>query len=130
MAGWAAIPAAERARLLGAAHELLAERADEVAATICADMGAPLRFSRAVQVGTRSRRVERGGTVRRFRSVGYGRELGVHGLEEFLEVKSLQFGPACRAPGSAVGGPEQPPGHPAPACAGTVTGCVASGGDA
>jgi betaine-aldehyde dehydrogenase len=22
---------------------------------------------------------------------GYGRELGVHGLEEFLEIKSLQF---------------------------------------
>jgi aldehyde dehydrogenase (NAD+) len=50
--GWAATPAAERARLLGAARELLAERADEVAAMICADMGAPLRFSRAVQVGT------------------------------------------------------------------------------
>jgi aldehyde dehydrogenase (NAD+) len=26
-----------------------------------------------------------------YRQSGYGRELGVHGLEEFLEIKSLQF---------------------------------------
>jgi acyl-CoA reductase-like NAD-dependent aldehyde dehydrogenase len=26
-----------------------------------------------------------------FGQSGYGRELGVHGLEEFLEIKSLQF---------------------------------------
>ena len=26
-----------------------------------------------------------------FGQSGYGRELGVHGLEEFLEVKALQF---------------------------------------
>ena len=37
------------------------------------------------------RRVQRGGPVRRLHQSGYGRELGVHGLEEFLEVKALQF---------------------------------------
>lgn len=50
--GWAATPVAERARHLEAARELLAERADSVAAVIAADMGAPLVFARKVQVGT------------------------------------------------------------------------------
>jgi aldehyde dehydrogenase (NAD+) len=50
--GWAATPVAERARHLDAARELLAERADTVAAAIAADMGAPIGFARKVQVGT------------------------------------------------------------------------------
>src|ERR1022692_3832774 len=50
--GWAATPVAERARHLDAARELLAERADAVAAVIAADMGSPLTFARKVQVGT------------------------------------------------------------------------------
>jgi aldehyde dehydrogenase (NAD+) len=50
--GWAATPVAERARHLAAAGELLAERADAVAAVIAADMGSPLTFARKVQVGT------------------------------------------------------------------------------
>jgi aldehyde dehydrogenase (NAD+) len=48
--GWAATPPAERASLLDAAHGLLAERADAVAATIARDMGCPLAFARKVQV--------------------------------------------------------------------------------
>ncbi|MEP7026404.1 MAG: aldehyde dehydrogenase family protein, partial [Actinomycetota bacterium] len=43
---------ADRARHLDAARELLAARADQVAAVISADMGAPLSFARRVQVGT------------------------------------------------------------------------------
>ncbi len=50
--GWSATTPAERARYLDAARELLTERADSVAAAISADMGAPLAFARAVQVGT------------------------------------------------------------------------------
>lgn len=50
--GWSAKPAAERASYLEAARALLEERADAVAATITADMGSPLAFSRKVQVGT------------------------------------------------------------------------------
>jgi aldehyde dehydrogenase (NAD+) len=48
--GWAATSAAERAGFLDAAHGLLADRADDVAATIAADMGSPLPFARKVQV--------------------------------------------------------------------------------
>jgi aldehyde dehydrogenase (NAD+) len=47
---WAATPAAERAGFLDAAHGLLAGRADDIAATIAADMGSPLPFARKVQV--------------------------------------------------------------------------------
>jgi len=50
--GWAGTTAAERARHLDAARQLLAERADTVAAAISADMGSPLTFARRVQVGT------------------------------------------------------------------------------
>jgi aldehyde dehydrogenase (NAD+) len=50
--GWASAPVAERAERLDAARQLLAERADSVAATISADMGSPLTFARKVQVGT------------------------------------------------------------------------------
>jgi aldehyde dehydrogenase (NAD+) len=49
--GWAATSAADRAGLLDAARELLASRADNVAAVIAADMGSPLAFARQVQVG-------------------------------------------------------------------------------
>jgi aldehyde dehydrogenase (NAD+) len=48
--GWAATPVAERAGFLDAAHGLLADRADDIAATIAADMGSPLPFARKVQV--------------------------------------------------------------------------------
>jgi aldehyde dehydrogenase (NAD+) len=51
-ATWSVTPPAERARHLAAARDLLAERADTVAAAISADMGAPLAFARRVQVGT------------------------------------------------------------------------------
>jgi aldehyde dehydrogenase (NAD+) len=50
--GWAGTPVAERARHLDAARELLAARAETVAAVIAADMGAPIAFARKVQVGT------------------------------------------------------------------------------
>jgi aldehyde dehydrogenase (NAD+) len=48
--GWAATPVAERAAFLDAARGLLADRADDIAATIAADMGSPLPFARKVQV--------------------------------------------------------------------------------
>jgi len=51
-AGWSATPASERAERLDAARQLLDERAESIAATISADMGAPLGFARKVQVGT------------------------------------------------------------------------------
>ncbi|MDX6354173.1 MAG: aldehyde dehydrogenase, partial [Streptomyces sp.] len=46
--GWAATPPAERAALLAAAHKLLAARREEVAATVAAELGAPLAFATAV----------------------------------------------------------------------------------
>ena len=49
---WSATSPAERAERLDAARLLLDERADDVAATISADMGSPLTFARRVQVGT------------------------------------------------------------------------------
>jgi aldehyde dehydrogenase (NAD+) len=49
---WSATSPAERAERLEAARLLLDERADDVAATITADMGSPLAFARRVQVGT------------------------------------------------------------------------------
>jgi aldehyde dehydrogenase (NAD+) len=51
-ADWSVTTPAERARQLDAARELLAQRADTVAAAITADMGAPFAFARGVQVGT------------------------------------------------------------------------------
>ena len=50
--GWSTTSPAERAGRLDAARLLLDERADDVAATISADMGSPLTFARRVQVGT------------------------------------------------------------------------------
>ncbi len=49
---WSAATPARRAAHLEAARALLEERADMVAATISADMGAPLALARKVQVGT------------------------------------------------------------------------------
>jgi aldehyde dehydrogenase (NAD+) len=48
---WAALPADERGRLLGAAADALEARTDEVAQLISSEMGTPLAFSKAVQVG-------------------------------------------------------------------------------
>jgi len=49
--GWAATPAAERGLLLAAAADALEARTDEVARLISSEMGTPLAFSVAVQVG-------------------------------------------------------------------------------
>ncbi|MDG9704933.1 aldehyde dehydrogenase family protein [Streptomyces sp. DH37] len=46
--GWAAVPPAERAARIGALHDALAARREEIAATVTAELGAPLSFSRAV----------------------------------------------------------------------------------
>ncbi|MEX2291517.1 MAG: aldehyde dehydrogenase family protein [Mycobacteriales bacterium] len=49
--GWAASTPADRAALLAAAADALEARTDEVAALITSEMGTPLGFSKAVQVG-------------------------------------------------------------------------------
>lgn len=49
--GWASLTPAERAAYLSATADLLEARTDEVALLISTEMGAPLAFSRAVQVG-------------------------------------------------------------------------------
>ncbi|KUL33888.1 aldehyde dehydrogenase [Streptomyces sp. NRRL F-4489] len=46
--GWAVTPPAARAERLAALRDQLAARAEEIAATITAELGAPLAFSRAV----------------------------------------------------------------------------------
>ncbi|MFF7364462.1 aldehyde dehydrogenase family protein [Streptomyces sp. NPDC008125] len=46
--GWAATPPAERAARLAALRDALAARAEEIAETITAELGSPLRLSRAV----------------------------------------------------------------------------------
>ncbi len=48
---WSVTPAAERGQLLSAAADALEARLDEVAAVISTEMGTPLAFSKAVQVG-------------------------------------------------------------------------------
>jgi aldehyde dehydrogenase (NAD+) len=48
---WAARPPADRAALLSAAADALEARTDEVALLISTEMGTPLAFSKAVQVG-------------------------------------------------------------------------------
>lgn len=48
--GWAATPVAGRAALLKGIQEAIKARRDEIAYTISAEMGAPLAFSRRVQV--------------------------------------------------------------------------------
>ena len=49
--GWATTPATERAALLSAAADALEARTEEVALLISTEMGTPLAFSKAVQVG-------------------------------------------------------------------------------
>ena len=49
--GWAATPPDQRGRLLAAAADALEARTDEVALLISSEMGTPLSFSVAVQVG-------------------------------------------------------------------------------
>ncbi|MEU9622261.1 MULTISPECIES: aldehyde dehydrogenase family protein [unclassified Streptomyces] len=48
---WAATPPAERAARIAALRDVLVARRDEVAATVTAELGAPLPFSRAVHAG-------------------------------------------------------------------------------
>ncbi|WP_128375535.1 aldehyde dehydrogenase family protein [Streptomyces cavernae] len=49
--GWAATPPAERSVRIAALRDALAVRKDELAETITAELGSPLPFSEAVQVG-------------------------------------------------------------------------------
>ncbi|HEX7291579.1 MAG TPA: aldehyde dehydrogenase family protein [Conexibacter sp.] len=49
--GWAATPVAERQRLLRAVADGLEARADEIAATVTAEVGMPLKLSRIIQAG-------------------------------------------------------------------------------
>ncbi|MFI1202929.1 aldehyde dehydrogenase family protein [Streptomyces sp. NPDC020883] len=49
--GWAATPPAERADRLAALRDRLAERTEEIAGTVTAELGAPLAFSRTVHAG-------------------------------------------------------------------------------
>jgi aldehyde dehydrogenase (NAD+) len=49
--GWAGTPREQRGELLGAIAAGLAERADEIAATISAELGMPLKLSRRIQAG-------------------------------------------------------------------------------
>ncbi|MFI0240763.1 aldehyde dehydrogenase family protein [Streptomyces sp. NPDC016845] len=49
--GWAATPPAERAAKLGALRDVLAARKDEIAETVTAELGAPLKFSQTVHAG-------------------------------------------------------------------------------
>ncbi|MFF3744017.1 aldehyde dehydrogenase family protein [Streptomyces kronopolitis] len=49
--GWAATPPGERADRLAALHGRLTARADEIAGTVTAELGAPLAFSQAVHAG-------------------------------------------------------------------------------
>ncbi|AXE84783.1 aldehyde dehydrogenase family protein [Streptomyces sp. Go-475] len=46
--GWAATPPAERAARLAVLRDVLAARADEIAETVTAELGSPLKFSQAV----------------------------------------------------------------------------------
>ncbi|MFJ6000036.1 aldehyde dehydrogenase family protein [Streptomyces sp. NPDC092370] len=48
---WAATPPAERAARLAALRDLLVARADEIAETVTAELGSPLKFSQAVHAG-------------------------------------------------------------------------------
>ena len=68
---WAATPADERSRLLAAAADALEARTDEVATLISTEMGTPLAFSKAVQVGN---------PVRVLRS--YAEVLGTYSFEQ------------------------------------------------
>ncbi|MFI6809524.1 aldehyde dehydrogenase family protein [Streptomyces luteogriseus] len=48
---WAATPPAERAARLAALRDVLVTRADEIAQTVTAELGSPLKFSQAVHAG-------------------------------------------------------------------------------
>ncbi|MFF2407888.1 aldehyde dehydrogenase family protein [Streptomyces sp. NPDC058092] len=48
---WAATPPAERAARIAALRDVLVARKDEIAATVTAELGAPLPFSQAVHAG-------------------------------------------------------------------------------
>ena len=48
---WSQTPPAERAAVLGAIAEGLAERQDEIAATVAQELGMPLKLSTAIQAG-------------------------------------------------------------------------------
>jgi acyl-CoA reductase-like NAD-dependent aldehyde dehydrogenase len=48
---WSSVPAAERGRFLARLHQGLAERAEEIARTITAEVGMPLKLSRRIQAG-------------------------------------------------------------------------------
>ncbi|MDQ0778290.1 aldehyde dehydrogenase (NAD+) [Streptomyces aurantiacus] len=48
---WAATPPAERAARIGALRDVLVARKDEIAETVTAELGSPLKFSHAVHVG-------------------------------------------------------------------------------
>jgi aldehyde dehydrogenase (NAD+) len=48
---WSRTPPAERAAVLGAIAEGLAERQDEIAATVAQELGMPLKLSTAIQAG-------------------------------------------------------------------------------
>jgi aldehyde dehydrogenase (NAD+) len=49
--GWAATPPAERAARLAALRDVLVARKDEIAETVTAELGSPLKFSEAVHAG-------------------------------------------------------------------------------
>ncbi|MFF0628987.1 aldehyde dehydrogenase family protein [Streptomyces sp. NPDC004296] len=49
--GWAATPPAARAERLAALRDRLADRTEEIARTVTAELGAPLAFSRSVHAG-------------------------------------------------------------------------------
>lgn len=49
--GWAATPPAERAARLTALRDILDARKDEIAETVTAELGSPLKFSQAVHAG-------------------------------------------------------------------------------
>ncbi|MFD5950997.1 aldehyde dehydrogenase family protein [Streptomyces collinus] len=48
---WAATPPAERAARLSALRDVLVTRADDIAETVTAELGSPLKFSQAVHAG-------------------------------------------------------------------------------
>ncbi|MFJ8594525.1 aldehyde dehydrogenase family protein [Streptomyces sp. NPDC093598] len=48
---WAATPPAERAARLAALRDVLVSRAEEIAETVTAELGSPLKFSQAVHAG-------------------------------------------------------------------------------
>ncbi|MFS8203830.1 aldehyde dehydrogenase family protein [Streptomyces sp. CWNU-52B] len=48
---WAATPPADRAARIGALRDVLVARKDEIAGTVTAELGSPLKFSQAVHVG-------------------------------------------------------------------------------